>query len=100
MFLRRIKGLKRLKPEEESQVRLVCGVVAGLGFGFHGQFWNLALIVGPDALGLLMISIVFCLLMRWAYRTRQTGYLYTAALIYGLCLTVQISLAALACSWP
>jgi hypothetical protein len=100
MLLRRIKRFKRLKPAEELQVRLVCGVVAGLGFGFHGQFWNLALIVRPDALGLLMISIVLCLLTRWAHRTPQTRYLYTAAFIYGLSLAAQISLAALAPTLP
>jgi len=67
-----------------------------LGFGFNGQFWNLALIVRPDALGLLITSMVFGLLLRWSYRPRQIGYLYITALLYGLSLTVQISLAALA----
>jgi hypothetical protein len=47
-----------------------------------------------------MISVVLCLLTRWAHRTRQTGYLYTAAFIYGLSLTAQISLAALAPALP
>jgi len=54
-------------PRDETQLRLVCGVVAGLGFGFHGVFWNLSLIVESAALGLLMMSIVLCLLLRWGY---------------------------------
>jgi hypothetical protein len=96
MLLERTKAFRRLAPREESLVRCICGVVAGLGFGFNRRFWNLALIVRPDALGLLMTSIAFCLLFRWSYKPRQIGYLYLAALIYGLSLTVQISLAALA----
>jgi hypothetical protein len=100
MVLERIKRFKRLARSEESQVRYVCGVVAGLGFGFNGQFWNLALIARPDALGLLITSIVFCVLLRWSYKPRQIGYLYLAAFLYGLSLTVQISLASLAPALP
>jgi hypothetical protein len=100
MLLERTKGLKRLALRDESQVRCVCGVVAGLGFGFNRQFWNLALIVRPDALGLLITSIVICLLLRWSYKPRQIGYLYVASFLHGLSLTVQISLAALAPALP
>lgn len=100
MLLERTKGFKRLAPREEPVVRCICGVVAGLGFGFNGQFWNLALIVRPDAFSLLIISIVFCLLLRWSYKPRQIGYLYLSAFVYGLSLTVQISLAALAPALP
>src|SRR5689334_20046852 len=67
MLLERTKNSIRLARSEEAQVRCVCGVVAGLGFGFNRQFWNLALIVTPDGLGLLITSIVFCLLLRWSY---------------------------------
>jgi len=100
LLLERTKSFKRLAESDESQLRAVCGVVAGLGFGFNRKFWNLALIVAPDALGMLMISVVFCLLLHWAFRPRQIGYLYAAAFIYGLSLTVQISLAALAPALP
>jgi hypothetical protein len=100
ILLKGAKGFKRLPSQEELYARGLCGVVAGLAFGFHGVFWNLAVIVGPDALGLLMIATVLCLLLRYACRPRQSRYLYAAAFIYGLSLTVQISLAALAPALP
>jgi hypothetical protein len=96
MLLERTRAFRRLARNEESRVRCICGVVAGLGFGFNRQFWNLALTVAPDAFGLLITSIVFYLLLRWSDKPRQIGYLYAATFLYGLSLTVQISLAALA----
>jgi hypothetical protein len=76
MILRSTRGLRRLNVREESRLRLVCGLVAGLGFGFHRFFWYFALVVESEALGLLLLSFVLCLLLRWAYCPRQSRFLY------------------------
>jgi hypothetical protein len=100
MVLRSTRGFKRLIPPEESKLRLVCGMVAGLGFGFQGMFWNFAVIIETLSLGLLMMATVLCLLLRWGSAPRQNGYLCAAAFLFGLTLTVRISLASLAPTLP
>src|SRR5438876_2952934 len=42
MLLEGLTGFRRLPPKEEAWLRVVCGGVAGMGFGFHGVFWGLA----------------------------------------------------------
>lgn len=100
LLLGSIHGFRRLTSRDEVRLRVACGIVGALGFGIHGGFWQFAVIVESEALGLLMLSLVLCLLVRWAYRPRQYGYLYAAAFFYGLTLTVRISLAALAPALP
>jgi hypothetical protein len=100
MLLGCARRFKRLPEGEDSRLRCVCGVVASLGLAFHGVFWNLAITVDSTALGMLLLALVLCLLMRWTWRPRLVRYLYGAAFLYGLTLTVQLSFAALAPALP
>lgn len=98
-----LKGARKFRPlgaGEEAQLRLVCGVVAGLGFGLNGTFWNVALVDDSLALGMLLMSVVFCLLLRWSHTPYQVPYLYAAAFLYGVTLTARITLVALAPALP
>jgi hypothetical protein len=45
------RGIKQLLPKEENRLRVVCGAVAGLGFGLDKWFWHQAIIVDTWALG-------------------------------------------------
>jgi Protein of unknown function (DUF2723) len=91
-----IPGFKRLSPKQETQLRLVCGCIAGLAFGFNGAVWEMAVIVDVWPLTLLLLSIVLCVLMRWAYSPGRRRYLYAACFIYGLTLTNSEALLTVA----
>ena len=64
LIIEGIPGFKRLPPKEETQLRIVCGCIAGMAFGFNGAVWEMAVIVDVWPLTLLLLSIVLCLLMR------------------------------------
>jgi hypothetical protein len=90
------RGYGRLKPKAENSLRVVCGCVAGMAFGFDGCIWERA--VGPDPwpLTLLLFAMVLALLMRWSFAPIRLCYLYAAMLVYGLGLTNSQSLTAAA----
>ena len=89
-----VTGWKRLRPEDETRARVVCGAVAGLGFGFDGCVWYDAIRPDPGSLGLLLFALTLCLLMRWLFVPEQRRYLWAAAFVYGLALSNSQSLAA------
>jgi hypothetical protein len=78
---------RRLDPRDESRLRITCGCIAGLAFGFDNAFWNLAVVVEVWPFSLLLLTLVFVLLMRWFYAPARRRYLYAAAFMYGLTLT-------------
>jgi hypothetical protein len=99
-LLQRTRRLRRLAREQEVSLRLVCGVVAGLGFAFHGVFWYFSVVAESTALAHLFLALVFCLLLRWTYRPRRMRYLCAAAFTYGLAISVHSSMAALSPALP
>jgi hypothetical protein len=96
LLLDSLNQIKRLPIQEERRLRLVCGFVAGLGFGLERAFWAHAVIVETTTLAVLLFSLVICLLLRWVYVPEQRRFLYLAVLSYGLALSVNCSLAAAA----
>jgi hypothetical protein len=87
LILDGLSSSRRLNPVDETRLRVVCGCIAGMAFGFDNAFWNLAVIVEVWPLSLLLLSLVLVLLMRWFYAPTRRRYLYAAAFMYGLTLT-------------
>ena len=95
MVMDGMRGIKRLVPKDEMLLRVVCGCVAGMGFGFDGAFWPKTVIPDPWPLSLLLFSLVLCQLMRWLSNPERKRYLCAACFAYGLTLTnSQFLLAA------
>lgn len=95
-----ISGLESVTAKHDQRVRVVCGAVAGMGFGFDGAFWWKALIADPWPLSLLMLSLVLCLLTRWQLDLTRTRWLLLAAFCFGLTLTNSQALAPAALGLP
>ncbi len=100
LVLETMKGFRRLPAKEERWLRLVAGFAAGAGFGFNGAFWGEALIVDIVALDLAVFLLVLCFLLRWVYEPEQSRYLYAAFLLYGLNISVSLSMVAAAPGLP
>jgi hypothetical protein len=94
------RALKRLESGEEKILRMVCGVVAAMAFGFQRVFWGEAVIVESTALGMALFCLVLFLLMRWSMTPKRLGFLYAAFLVFGLTLSVRTSWAAAALGLP
>jgi len=75
-------------------------MVSGMGFAAHQTFWGQAVMVDDTALGCLLLSAVFCLLMCWSYRPERNGFLLTAVLVYGLTLSVNLMYSVVAPALP
>lgn len=93
MMLEGIPNFRRLRLPEEKWLRVVCGCVAGMGLGFDGAFWGLAVIADPWPLSLLSLTVCLCLLFRWFYRPEHRRYLHAAFFVYGVTLTCSQALA-------
>jgi hypothetical protein len=93
-------GFKNLSPKEEKSIRVVCGCIAGLGFGFDGCFWPKTVIVDPWPLSLFLFTLTLCLLTRWFFTPQRRRCLYAASFIYGLALCNSQSLLAAAFGLP
>ena len=91
---------RRLPDEQENWLRVVCGCVAGMGFGFDSAFWHQAVIVETTTFGILLFSTLLYLLWRWVHAPEQTGYLCAAFFVYGLTLTVNLSMTVAAPGLP
>ncbi len=91
-----ISRFKNLLPNEGKSLRVVCGCVAGLAFGFDGCFWRKAVIPDPQPLGLLLFSLTLCFLTRWFFAPHRRRYLCAAAFAYGLTLDNSLSLVTAA----
>ncbi len=87
MVLESISQLKGIERNKENWLCLVCGLVAGLAFGFNGYFWSQAVIVEVYTFGVLSFAAVLCLLLRWMYAPHQRRYLYWAFFLFGISFT-------------
>ncbi len=87
MILESISQLKGLARNKENWLCLICGLVAGLAFGFNGYFWSQAIIVEVYTFGVLSFAAVLCLLLRWMYAPHQRRYLYWAFFLFGISFT-------------
>lgn len=96
MILEGLKGTRKLAPKEEGWLRVICGFIAGMALGLDGAFWQKAVVVEQWALALLLFAAVLTLLMRWRHAPEQTGFLYSACLLYGLALTTSQALGSAA----
>ena len=93
-------AMRRLSVQQEKWLRVVCGCVAGMGFGFDSAFWHQAVIVETTTFGILLFSTLLYLLWRWVHAPEQTGYLCAAFFVYGLTLTVNLSMTVAAPGLP
>jgi hypothetical protein len=91
-------------PDAAADTRRWTGAVpaaaAGLGLAFSRSLWSYATIVEVYTLNILLILAVLFLLLRWT-RLGGDGWLYAAAVTFGLALgvhhvTVALTLPALA----
>ena len=84
MAVEHFSSCKNLSPREQSSLRIICGGVAGLGFGLDASFWPKAVIADPWPLSLLLFSLALCLLTRWFFMPTKKFPLYLATFISGL----------------
>jgi hypothetical protein len=95
VLVQNIAGTDPLKPTEERSLRIVCGCVAGMAFGFSNGFWYLCVVVDVWPLSMLLFTVTICLLTRWFWMPEQMRYFHAAIFLYGLSLTnSQILFAA------
>lgn len=86
-LLESIPSLRRLARKDEQRLRLVAGGIAALTFGFARGFWRNAVIVDVWPLSMLLLSLVLCLLMRWAHQPERRKYFHAACFVFGLTIT-------------
>lgn len=86
-LLESIPNIRRLARKDEEKLRLVAGGIAGMTFGFARGFWRNAVIVDVWPLSILLLSLVLCLLMRWAHQPEQKKYFHAACFVFGLTIT-------------
>ena len=76
-----ILRFKNLLPNEVKSLRVVCGCVAGLGFGFDGCFWCKTVVADTWPLSLLLFALTICLMTRWFltrwFLRRNAGAFFT-----------------------
>ena len=60
-------GFKNLTLREQKTAGLVCGIVAGLGFGFSSLFWSKAVRPDPYAFSLLLFAVTIILVTHWFF---------------------------------
>jgi len=100
LAVERISDLKDFSAKGQKRVQLVCGCVAGLGFGFDGCFWCKAVVVDTWPLSLCLLAVTICFLTRWFFAPQQKGYLYAAACACGLTLSESQALIPAAFGLP
>ena len=84
LILEGLREFKRLAPKEESLLRVVCGLVAGLGFGFDRSFWGKAVIVDTWPFSILLLCITLSLFTKWFHAPHRRRYLYGGFFVFGL----------------
>jgi hypothetical protein len=100
MAVAKVEGFDRLKEHEHKSLRVVCGLVAGLGFAFNGCFWPKAVVVDTWPLSLLLLTLSLCFLTRWFFRPDERRYLALAAFVLGLALCESQALIPAALGFP
>ena len=95
LLLEGLRGFNRLPLGKDKRLRVVCGVVAGLGFGFDRWFWHETIRAATWSLSILTLCLTLVLLMRWFREPERRGFVYAASFVYGLALcNSQLLLAA------
>jgi hypothetical protein len=95
-----VPNFQKFSPVEKQAVRLVCGCVAGLGFGLDGCFWCKTVIADSWPLSLFLFALAVCLLTRWFFAPERKRDLYLAALVFGLALSESQALIPAAFGLP
>ncbi len=91
--VRNLATVKNLSAREQTSLRIICGLVAGLGFGFDGCLWPRAVIADPWPLSLLLIAVSLCLLTRFFFLPASRYPLYFVFFISALALVESQILA-------
>jgi hypothetical protein len=88
-----VEGPRRQPPHVERQLRVLAGVIAGTLFGLSGSVWAQAVVVENWTLGLLLLSLVVCLLAVWSHAPERRRCLYGAWLVFGMASATNQGLA-------
>jgi hypothetical protein len=95
-----VSGFANLTAKEQTAFRIVCGSVAGMGFGLDGCFWRRAVIPDQWNFNVCLFGLVLSLLTRWFFTPEQKRSLYLAALTEGLLLGDSQTLFPTAYAFP
>jgi hypothetical protein len=87
MVLETTPAFTRLKPMEQTLLRLACGYVGGVALGLSQTVWRVAVVAEIWALSVLLFALLFCLLTRWMANPARRRFLYGAWFVFGLMLT-------------
>jgi len=95
-----VSRFQNLLPNEVKSLRVVCGCVAGLGFGFDGCFWCKTVVADTWPLSLLLFALTICLMTRWFFTPQSRRFLYAASLVLGLTFSESQALIPAAFGLP
>lgn len=95
-----VRAFAHLSAKEQTAFRIVCGCVAGMGFGLDGCFWRRAVVPDQWNFNVFLFALVLCLLTRWFFVPEQRRFLYLAALTQGLLLSDSQALFPTAYALP
>ena len=95
-----INRFNEIGESHQKSLRVVCGVVAGLGFALNGCFWPKAVVADTWPLSLFLLTLTLCLLTRWFFRPDQRRYLWLTAFVLGLALCESQALIPAAYGLP
>jgi len=100
MAVESIPDFRRFSRNEQQAFRIVCGVVAGLGFGLDGCFWPKAVVADTWPLSLCLLMLTLCLLTRWFFTPQRYRHIYAAAFLLGLTISESQALIPAAFGFP
>ena len=93
LFMESIEELKNMTGKWESAICMISGCVAGLLVGLDGFVWSESVVVNRIAVfSLPWLALLLICLLRWLYAPHQLRYLYIAAFLFGVCITIHQSL--------
>jgi hypothetical protein len=96
VYLEGLSALPKLSLRDQRTLRITCGIVAGLGFGFDVSFWPKVAVVDPWPFSVFLFTATLCLLTRWFFRPEQRFSLCLAAGTTAMVLVEsEVPLAAL-----
>ncbi len=100
MAVENFEGPNRLSVKEQNAIRMICGSVAGVGFGLDGCFWSRAVVPDQWNFNVFLFALLLCLLTQWLFEPSRKRYLYWAALVQGLILADSQALLPTALAVP